>query len=98
MKSLLFFLFLSLFAAHAQEHKVITGIVLDEKENILFKYDTLPMLPAGDIRIGFEIVQVMGEGVLVFPLYSTHSFHRSVSLDDYKRSSFGIKASVYVRQ
>lgn len=70
----------------------------EKKENILFKFDTQPMLPAGDIRIGFEIVRVDGVGVLVFPLYSTHSFHRSVSLDDYKRSSFGIKASVYVRQ
>lgn len=71
---------------------------VDKKENILFKFDMLPTLPAGDIRIGFEIVRVDGVGVLVFPLYSTHSFHRSVSLDDYKRSSFGIKASVYVRQ
>lgn len=70
----------------------------DKKEKILFTYDTPPLIPAGNIRVGFEIVRVDGDGKLIFPLYSTSSLHRSVSLDDYKKASFGIKASVYVRQ
>ena len=70
----------------------------DKKEKILFTYDTPPLIPAGNIRVGFEIVRVDGNGKLIFPLYSTSSLHRSVSLDDYKKASFGIKASVYVRQ
>ena len=70
----------------------------DKKEKILLTYDTPPLIPAGNIRVGFEIVRVDGDGKLIFPLYSTSSLHRSVSLDDYKKTSFGIKASVYVRQ
>lgn len=70
----------------------------DKKEKILFTYDAPPLIPAGNIRVGFEIVRVDGSGKLIFPLYSTSNLHRSVSLDAYKKASFGIKASVYVRQ
>lgn len=71
---------------------------MEKKEKVLFTYDTPPLIPAGNIRVGFEIVRVYGKGKLFFPLYSTSSLHRSVSLDTYKKAPFGIKASVYVRQ
>lgn len=69
-----------------------------EKQKITFAYEECPILQPGTICVALEILHVYGKGLLAFPLYTSNGLYRKTSLDIYRKSSFCIKTSVFVRQ
>ena len=56
-----------------------------------------PFIPQGQIAITLEMLEIHGNGELLFPVYSAHSVYKKIVLDRFEEIPFSMKLAFSIR-
>ena len=56
-----------------------------------------PFIPQGQIAITLEMLEIHGNGELLFPVYSAHSVYKKIVLDRFEEILFSMKLAFSIR-
>ena len=57
-----------------------------------------PFIPQGQIAITLEMLEIHGNGELLFPVYSAHSLYKKIVLDRFEKIPFSMKLAFSIRR
>lgn len=76
-------------------YKMIT--YTPDKKEIKINTETRPYLTKGKVAIMVEMIEIYGEGELLFPIYIANSPYKKIILDKFEKIPYSMGLAIYVR-